>query len=166
MRQLVLVLIILGQMFSESVESSAYLIADSADFTAHDVQVGLLTHLADLLLAMRASRHGRLLAAHVAALHRRRQRFGLFTRNVSVKLEESHQRDVCRKCLHAVVRNSGLGATLGALDLPSGIVLQTLQARVRAEGVLTWQQFRVSIPVQTDGARKQLVELAPRRSHG
>jgi hypothetical protein len=43
--------------------------------------------------------------------------------------------------------------------LSPDVVHQAIHARFHAEGVLAWQQLRVPIAIQTDGARQQLFEL-------
>jgi hypothetical protein len=43
--------------------------------------------------------------------------------------------------------------------LSPDVVHQAIHTRFHAEGVLAWQQLRVSIAIQADGARQQLFEL-------
>jgi hypothetical protein len=43
--------------------------------------------------------------------------------------------------------------------LSPDVVHQAIHARFHAEGVLAWQQLRVSIAIQTDGASQQLFKL-------
>lgn len=57
------------------------------------------------------------------------------------------------------------GATFGALDLPASVVDETVETWLLAIGVVTWQEFWVSIPVQADSAREQLFQLAPGGRH-
>lgn len=43
--------------------------------------------------------------------------------------------------------------------LSPDVVHQAVHARLHAEGVLTWQQLRVPVPVQADRTRQKLLKL-------
>lgn len=49
--------------------------------------------------------------------------------------------------------------SIAVSHLSPDVVHQAVHARLHAEGVLTWQQLRVPVPVQADRTRQQLLKL-------
>lgn len=76
-----------------------------------------------------------------------------------VELEELLQGVVRGEALDTIVWNSVLGSTFRTLNLPFDVVHQTFHTRLHTIRMLAWQQFRVSVSVQTNTAREELVKL-------
>jgi hypothetical protein len=113
-----------------------------------------------LLLAVDAYRAIGLLRANVAPLHDLAACWvWKFACYLYVKFQEPLQGHVCRETLHSLVGDPVFCTAFWALYLSPDIVYQTVHAGLHAEGVLAWQQFRVSIAIQADSTRQQLFEL-------
>lgn len=63
--------------------------------------------------------------------------------------------------MNYLVRDAMFGPAFRTFDLSSDIIYEAVEAWLHAECVLTWQQLWIAESVQTDGARKKLVELGP-----
>lgn len=166
---------------------SSHLVIDPGDFPSQNVHMSAFAVGTHVLLAMNARRDVRFFRTHAAAFHRLSTRWiRQLSGDFYVKLQETLQSHVGRVSLDAVVRypvfrpafrtfhlrnvQRVLRSTVVAkrfctrvsghgVYLSPDVVHQAVHTRFHAKRMLTWQQFRIPVPVQTYRARQQLLEL-------
>lgn len=97
--------------------------------------------------------------------HHRGHQLYFFTCNALVQFKETNKSNICWEGFDALIGNPVFSSTLRTLDLSPCIVYETIQTRLLTVCVMTRKLLRIPVPVQTDGARQQLLQLLPCRRH-